>query len=419
VASIPSTSTATYADADWSDPANYLTAYNGRDPRIDINTNFFTNSVTSGYHGRTALGAAQAVLAQAPLTGTTGQNFQGPHLTGNTQTYTTTASVGSLNVIQNLDGSFTLPAGSYSMTLGSTATAGAAALVGVRPYVTTRVPNTGYTIIDDIQYSNPIAAGATVTSSHVYSFIIAQPTKFYTGLVKTVAGTNTSIAANDLTALVNDVNIAPTIFTTPGPNNGAISLIRPVSQTILVTYMGPTLTDGGRISGCYLPRNTLVQNYFSPSTNQLGNLQLVENLANLSGAFDGPLRDGTFGWWCPYDQVDTEFRTIADMNAQQWPAMVVSGSFNPVGSGVTGNVADIVRVRLVTCYEYITKSTAYEQRICSGSYDIIDRVNRALAQSPHFMANKSHLDWIRQILGGIMKYGPIALKGASLAASLL
>ncbi len=169
-----------------------------------------------------------------------------------------------------------------------------------------------------------------------------------------------------------------------------------------------------------MPKGALNTNFFTAASSTQGNYQLAENLANCEGAYDGRLKDGTFGFWSPYDSSDVEFNTVAQMNASTWPAMVVSGIFNPVSTlSGTAPLSDIVRVRLVTTFEFITKSTAFEQRVCSGSQAIIDSVNRRIGSSPHFMPNSSHLGWIKSFLDGVIKYGPTVLKGAGLAASLL
>jgi len=246
--------------------------------------------------------------------------------------------------------------------------------------------------------------------------IVNVPTRFYFTMQKTGP---TPLAAGDLAALVTDVWITPTVFTAPGPSNGAISLIRPVAQTVLVTYMGPSLLDGGRICGCYVPKGSLATNFFSAAAGPQGNYQKAECLANLQGAYDGQLKYGTFGFWSPYDNSDTEFQTVANMNANQWPSMAIAGIFNPVTSTGSGNLADIVRVRLITTFEFITKSTAFEQQVCSGSQQIIDSVNRSIGRAPHFMANAEHESFIKRFLSGVLKYGPLALKGAAMIASSL
>lgn len=423
VANPPSGASGDYDVVDWSLPTNYLQATNGRDPRIDINSPYLAQSVVSGFHGRTQLTAIGAAQAQPPINVATGQNFQGPNLVPAPTSYSTTTDVGFLGIVQNPDGSITVPAGSYFMCAAATFTCGAAGGLTItsiqmnNPQAFQNSPTA--TAVEINRFSaGSTAFGVADTCASNFSFIARSPTRLYFNIMKQVAGVSTPLAAGDLSALVTDLYIIPTIFTTPGPSNGAISLIRPVAQTILVTYMGPTLLNGGRIVGCYVPKGSLETNYFTAAAQTQGNYQRAEDLANLSESFDGQLRDGTFGFWTPYDDSDVEFRTVADMNAATWPAMVVSGVFNPV-QALSGPISDIVRVRLVTTFEMITKSTAFDQQVVSGSQNIIDQVNRAIGSTPHFMANAEHLSFIKRFLDGVLKYGPLALKGASLAASLL
>ncbi len=408
--------TLNYDLVDWSSPAAYVALTNGRDPRVDINSGFLTGNNATGFKARTALTGPGALQAQPALNATTGQNFQGPNLVPPPSSYTTTSAAGSLGIVQNTDGSVTVPAGSFIIFMGISFTANAS-IAGLFPNVNLSSPTMS------VQFSNIFASASLVatetdTASTIIAANFSAPTKLYFTIYKNGTGT-TPIVANDISTLVTDLYLIPTQFTAPGPSNGAISLIRPVAQTILVSYMGPELINGGRIAGCYVPKGMLTTNYFTAAAGELGNLQKVENLANLEGAYDGRLAEGTFGYWSPYDPSDTEFRTISDMNASTWPAMVVSGSFIPGTTGPPTAISDIVRVRLITTFEFITKSTAFEQQTCCGSQAIIDRVNRTLGTNPHFMANKSHMNWIKSFLGGIMKYGPMALKGAEIAASLL
>jgi hypothetical protein len=405
--------TTSFETTDWSQASSYLTSSNGRDPRIDSNYVELTQAVSSSFHGRTAFTTAGAQLPQPGANATTGQNFQGPNV-ANVSSFTTSSAAGSLNLIQNLDGSFTLPAGSYSITVGISFTA-QAGMSNVVPAFTFLPANC--TIQDQASFAcGNIASGDFGAAARTWSLICNTPGKFY--LTINVTNSTTYAGANSFSTLITDVMINPTNFALPGPSVGAVSLVRPVAQTILVSYMGPTLLNGGRIVGGYVPKGALDANFFTPAAGAQGNYQMVENLANVSGTYDGQLKNGCFGFWTPYDQSDTEFRTVGKMNSSQWPSMVVSGVFNPV-QNISGNLSDIVRVRLITTFEMITQSTAFEQRVCSGSQNIIDRVNRTIGCADHFMANNEHETWIQKFLNGVMKYGPAVVKAAEIGGMML
>lgn len=389
VVNIPSGTAANYDNSDFSAASSYSTLFNGRDVRVDINGPFLANGSQTGYHASTVV--ANPALAQPNPGSTTGQNFVGPSVgvMGFDPVF------GNLNVLYNADGSFTLPSGSYTLELKSQLTLSD----------NTQPPNIRVALVSpDSTAGDPSILRTSVTAATSYVagtpfnitslfFISTQkPQKFYASVV---TGLNVGIAANKISNMTNQ------IFVMPGPSlaapGGIIELIRPVAQTVLVSYMGARLTDGGRIVSAYVPRGLLETNYFSPAPNApFGALQKVENLAALDDVYDGSIRDGTYAWWSKFDDQDSDFLTIPEMNAKQWPAIVVSGIYNP-GQVVTG-VNDNVRVIVWTTFEIITKSTALDSQVCAGSQAIIDRVNQSLANQPHCLANGFHLEWLGNFL---------------------
>lgn len=413
-AAIANVPTEQWNDTDWSAAASYLAEINGRDPRIDINSGFLT-AATPVTFNQTA-----SVTNPALSQNTAGvANFLSP-------TAATQADVNSTGnwIFSSRDNTVVVPAGTWILatTAGFTAaTAGTYQLNSNSEGVTAFNTLNTSPLVDVINVrrtTSTVAAAGSGTLTLIEE--LSSPSSFsYTPMI-TVGGAPAGAAS--LTTINSQTTITPASaegFSIPS-NNGVIQLIRPVAQTVLFTYMGPSLTDGGRISANYVTKETMVDNFFTQNAGNQGNYQNVENLACSDGAWDGPLKDGAYVWWSPFDPSDWEFQTISSMNANQWPGLVVSGTFTPTGTAaVTGTVTAAVRCRLITTFEATTTSTAFDTQVVSGSQNEMDCAFKALGQQPHAMPNGKHKSWISSVLGAASKYGPSLAKTAMTLAPLL
>lgn len=211
------------------------------------------------------------------------------------------------------------------------------------------------------------------------------------------------IAGGTYTAVTLDLSI--TQIGTPGlgpivDGSALVKKIRPVAQTVLATYIGPKILNGGRMVTAFTTGESLNSNYFANAqSTSRGNYQMAENLAQISSDVnDAPIDRGGFAFWSPEDTEDSNFELISDLNAKILPSIIISGDFNPGnGTNFTAPQYGIVRLRVVTTFEYQTDSTAVETEICVGSQAEIDHINKILATEPHCMDNPLHLGWIADV----------------------
>lgn len=198
----------------------------------------------------------------------------------------------------------------------------------------------------------------------------------------------------------------------PAQDFGMIQQYRPVAMTVLVTYMGTTLLNGGTISGAYVPGGTLENCYYTAQANSLfGQLQNWENLARVPGAYNGRLEKGIFCRWMFEDYEDLEFKPPSGTLGHKYPSIVVSGQIQPGNSTATQTFGGIIRAEIVTVYEITTESNLLSQERLVGSQDTMDRVNRALKDQPFAMENATHGSWVKDFWGGFKQGLGIFKKG--------
>lgn len=386
--------TADWDTTDWSSPGAYLSATNGRDPRIDVNAPYLTQPTDVYYEAMCAV--TDPTLAQNSLPGV--GNFFGSDVGPVTidPRSTTTNLVGFTPNRQ-----VSLPQGNFHITVSATFTVSNAAGL---TFPKAMIGNTQGTVIpiDNLAPVNSASMGTVVTSTSTY--VVSVP--FTSGIfspciVKGAAGT-TPLAAGDISALTTKLTI---VSVTPNgmsasTSSGVIEEIRPVAQSVLVTYMGPTLSDGGLIAMAYVEKDFLSSNYFTQNTaNPQGQAQRCENLMGVEGAYNGRLSSGAYGWWSPFDGSDSAFRSVGDMNATNYPSIVFSGVFAPTGL-TAATTSFTLRLEVCTTFEFLTKSTAFNMQHPGGSQATIDMVQNSLRQQPHCMANGSHSSWISSLIRG-------------------
>lgn len=383
-----------WSTTDWTSAATYLQSAGGADPRIDINSAFLTGPPAGYYYG-------EFVAAN-------------PAVDGSSVLYST-LTPGNLNNainVQRVSGNsfLRIPAGIWLVTFDCVInlTNTAAATFDVRPFLpgaSTQGTMTGTS-------GDTMSQGTVVTTAGQTDVYLSRSFVCVTNNPNNVIGATmyrngAVIGAGILSGYTGSVTISPISPTNVGgatnaPGYGIIEEIRPVAQSVLVTYMGSDLLNGGTIASCYVPNDILSSNYFANTEQSLGQLQYVENVMKLDGSYNGPLKTGTYAWWSPYDDTDANFRSVGNMNSMgTYPGIVVSGIFNPSSTMSSGSEQLMMRVELCTVLEYITKATCMDLEHCVGSQTHIDAANNAIMMQPHCMPNGKHFAWLKEMAGKV------------------
>lgn len=194
----------------------------------------------------------------------------------------------------------------------------------------------------------------------------------------------------------------------PSGNNGLVTSYRTVGCSILCTYEGTTLNDGGVVSAVYAPGGTQKTNFFTNNPPVMtGQYQNWEKIAANPRAYSDRERDGAYTWWLPEDQEDFMFRypdywaSAGLTNAEELqPPLIVSGVYLP---NATITSPKVMRIMVSTVYEITTSSQLFAQEKLVGSQNVLDHVNKLMTNQPTSMANAQHMSWLKDFMGGVKK----------------
>jgi len=203
------------------------------------------------------------------------------------------------------------------------------------------------------------------------------------------------------------MSISRTFNDLPGipESQGLVNKYRPVACSVLTTYTGPTLLDGGNIAGAFLPAGAVRSQFFNTNFNSaIGNLSSWENVAGVKGSFTCPLVKGNYSWYQPTALSDYDMFTPAEANAHDYPSIIVSGQVVP-GNTAPVDGSTYVRVLIHSVYEIETDSLLLVSRHQRGSQAEMDRVLNHLVGLPHTMENPTHVSFGQKVLNAFKSAG--------------
>nr|WRQ64953.1 hypothetical protein [Sobelivirales sp.] len=165
---------------------------------------------------------------------------------------------------------------------------------------------------------------------------------------------------------------------------------RPVAMCLLVSFVGNTLYDGGTIAGKALMGGESPQRLDFPT---------YEELSQVPGAFNGPLKTGFYGWWKPTDADDIKFREPDYDNVDgAMPSLYVAGK-------ATDPANTQIRLDYCLCVEAKTTRQILPTTYSRVDPDEITAADRALQGMAQCMENPLHLGKIADFLRGVVRRG--------------
>jgi len=383
-----------WSAVDWSSPNAYLDQIDGTDPRLD---QYYT-SLTQAPLGAYLIQQGASANTPFPIAGTS--PFEDSiQVWSHYNTFVTMQS-GSPNGSND----FRVAPGQYNMhfdarVVGTTFSSGPSisVLVGTAADLIISIPRSitstdatlaTYDALITVKKTLTIRLTAPLTSYAVN----------YTNITMSLTPTFFTAATDGGTS--NGAGFVPDAY--PSGKYGLVTEYRTVGMSVLVTYEGTTLNDGGMISAAYVSGGSAETNFFTnaPSVST-GALQNWENLAKYPRAYSDRLCDGAYVMWHPEDPLDLCFHDpdyCAETLAESPPTLIVSGIYTP-NAAITN--PKVIRLLVSTVYEITTLTQLFPQQILVGSTNIMDEVNRAISTQPTAMANATHLTWLKDFWGGL------------------
>lgn len=165
---------------------------------------------------------------------------------------------------------------------------------------------------------------------------------------------------------------------------------RPVGMSLLVSFVGNELYNGGTIAGKYLAGGETPDSLNYPT---------FEELAQVPDAFQGPLKTGAYLWWKPTDPKDVMFREPNFENdTGDLPSLYVAGK-------ATDPTNTQIRLRLCLIVEAKTTRQILPTHYSKVNPDEIVAANRSLQGISNVMENPFHLERIADFLRGVVAKG--------------
>jgi hypothetical protein len=197
---------------------------------------------------------------------------------------------------------------------------------------------------------------------------------------------------------------------------GLASMIRPVAMSVWFECNKNMADNSGNVAAALLPSGSTTgqiipidyntQPPVPPDSYQgwlgYGPLELWENLAEVPGAYQGKMADGTYTYWLPQRLTDLDMKTPSQADQYDYPTIVVAGQYSPSNIGATepGPATYLVgRLRIVTHYEYVTENQVAARKMGYTVPDVLGKVKACLHGQQTSMANGKHLAWIKKLLG--------------------
>jgi len=395
----PQSSTGLWSQLDFTSPDTYVRNIDGVDPRLDPNYTMITQPPVGAY-----------VLVQ-------GSNANNPFPVAATAPYETATQIWSnyntgvelQSTLTNGHNIFRVSPGQYNVHFDTKVTGN----------TFTQIP--AWTPLTDpagVLISIPRQTLSTDATLAVYD---AQWTVLKTTTLSldipmtsyTQPYTNTSLSFTPTfftkaTDMGTDGGASYPNFVYPPANNGLVTSYRTVGCSLLCTYEGTTLNDGGVVSAVYASGGTQKTNFFNNNPPVMtGQYENWEKVAANPRAYSDRERDGSYSWWLPEDQDDFMFRTpdywatAGQTNADELaPCLIASGVYLP---NATITSPKVIRIMVSTVYEITTSSQLFAQEKLVGSQNVLDHVNKLMTNQPSSMANAAHMSWLKDFMGGVKK----------------
>lgn len=169
---------------------------------------------------------------------------------------------------------------------------------------------------------------------------------------------------------------------------GDVEKFRVTSQSALTTYFGSTLTNAGFATAIL---------YRGGVPSQLASLYDYSSISEHPASYDGPLKDGTYGYWEGMDSLDYSYRTVASRELYKRPYLIMTGLYSgdPTSGAIVGT--NLLRGRVITQVEFTSRSQVYDVKPSPVCPSGLVEAMRIISGVPNVMENGKHMQKLKAI----------------------
>ena len=194
-----------------------------------------------------------------------------------------------------------------------------------------------------------------------------------------------------------------------------------LSQSLLLTAEMADINNGGMLAIARVPGNNPIGMDGIGNASSIVNNNWYEWLSSMpNNNYDGPVKDGGYGFYLPEDETGFFYRPIDNFFSTNLPYLAAEFTVSP-------DLVDAatVRIKIATIVQFTTTSSIYDQRPSCHIPDI-EIVHHVLSLVPACYSNDGHREALKQHLrkvGGrvksILKNPKTYLTAAEILAKLI
>jgi len=238
-----------------------------------------------------------------------------------------------------------------------------------------------------------------------------------------------------LTAQLRETGAAPVFSVTLADDashmiqydlNGAATILESAemyfvsAQSLLCTYQGSDLQNGGQISTALVPGDTVLgqkADVVSIPTTSNPFYSWIASLAK--NRYDGPIKEGSYCFLVPQDESDLFYKRVEDSFSQDRPYLVAAFSTTDPEQ------QNILRIKVVSMIQFTTNNTVYPSfpspycRDIKLLHNLLSIVPTAYSNPLHKAQIKEHLKKISKKIGSMLANPDNWISAARIAKSIL
>lgn len=189
---------------------------------------------------------------------------------------------------------------------------------------------------------------------------------------------------------------------------GTADKVRPSGSSMLITFDGDNFGGGGRLASGCLPGAAFKKRVVATQSPENNIMKYEQFAAQIPGAYQGPMKKGTYMWWRPDNIEDFNFRTPqsgADsqnaVDAWTCPFVACAGFINQNSGGTGINIKNTMTVQAYTNFNLTNDNRTQPGIPILDNIEAVEDALMIMNYLPTAWPNEVHTKVINTILGGL------------------